>query len=169
MADPKRLVRTRSLDWSQVFHGRHPFNPASDMRIVALSDQIGMQRAHLKLIRIAPGAESFIPHAHSVEEEYVFILEGQGSLTLDGEATPVGPGDYIGFPIDGVVHHLTNTGEADLVYLSGGERSPVEVARMPTLGKVAVFKDNAVSFYPEDGGERLTMAEWIARARIEAP
>ena len=95
-----------------------------------------------------------------MEEEYVFVLEGQGTVTLDGVATPIGPGDFIGFPTDGVVHHLTNTGVADFVYLTGGERSAVEVARMPTLGKVAVFKDNAVTFYPEDGAETLTMAEW---------
>jgi uncharacterized cupin superfamily protein len=165
MADPKRLVRTRELDWGKAFHGRHPFNPGSEMRVVPLSDQVGMRRAHLKLIRLPPGKESFIPHAHSVEEEYVFVLKGQGTLTLDGEATPIGPGDYIGFPVDGAVHHLTNTGAADLVYLSGGERAAVEVALMPTLGKVAVFKDNAVTFYAEDGAERLTMAEWFERAR----
>ena len=167
MADPKHIVRTRDLDWSQAFHGRHPFNPNSDMRMAPLSAQVGMQRAHLNLVRIAPGKESFIPHAHSVEEEYVFVLEGQGTLTLDGETTPIGPGDYIGFPIDGAAHHLTNTGgQADLVYLTGGERAAVEVARMPTIGKVAVFKDNAVTFYGEDGAERLTMAEWMARMII---
>ena len=33
MADPKHIVRTARLDWSQVWRGRHPFNPASDMRM----------------------------------------------------------------------------------------------------------------------------------------
>ena len=151
MADPKHLVRTRDLDWSQAFHGRHPFNLNCDMRMAPLSDRAGMRRVHLNLVRIAPEKESFIPHAHSVEEEYVFVLDGQGTLTLDGEATAIGQGDYVGFPTDGIVHHLTNTGKTDLAYLTGGERAAVEVARMPTLGKVAVFKDQAVTFYGEDG------------------
>jgi uncharacterized cupin superfamily protein len=136
------------------------------MYITRLSDQTDLKRLHINLIRLPPGKESFIPHAHSVEEEYVFVIEGIGTVTLDEVATKIGPGDFIGFPIDGVVHHLTNTGDVDFVYLTGGERAAVEVARMPTVGKVAVFKDNAVSFYDEDTGERVTMAEWFERAKI---
>ncbi|MDR3514047.1 MAG: cupin domain-containing protein [Caulobacteraceae bacterium] len=166
MAEPKHVIRTGNLDRGQSFHGRHPFNPNSEMIMTRLGDQTGLKRVAVNLIRLPPGKESFIPHAHAMEEEYVFVLEGQGTVTLDGVATPIGPDDFIGFPTDGVVHQLTNTGAADLVYLTGGERSAVEVARMPTLGKVAVFKDNAVTFYPEDGAETLTMAEWFARAQI---
>ncbi len=90
-------------------------------------------------------------------------------MTLDADVTPIGPGDFLGFPNDGVVHRLTNTGQDDLIYLTGGERAPVEVARMPTIGKVAVFKDNAVTFYDEDTGQRVTLAEWFERAKISRP
>lgn len=163
MAEPKHIVRTRGEPGPPRFRGRHPFNPASEMIMTRLGDLSGLKRVAVNLIRLPPGKESFIPHAHAMEEEYVFVLEGQGTVTLDGEAHPVGPGDFVGFPTDGVVHHLANTGEVDLVYLTGGERSPVEIARMPTLGKVAVFKDDAVTFYPEAGAERITMAEWFRR------
>jgi uncharacterized cupin superfamily protein len=166
MADPKHLVRTRSLGRESGTHGGHPLNPNSEMYLTRLSDLTGLRRLHLNLIRLPPGKESFIPHAHSVEEEYVFVIEGTGTVTLDEVVTEIGPGDYLGFPTDGVVHHLTNTGEVDFVYLTGGERAEVEVARMPTVGKVSVFKDNAVTFYDEDTGQRVTMAEWFERAKI---
>jgi uncharacterized cupin superfamily protein len=167
MAEPKHLVRTGALGRADATHGKHPFNPNSEMYMVRLSEQTGLKRLPVNLLRLPPGKESWIPHAHSVEEEYVFILSGEGTVTLDGEVTSIGAGDFLGFPTDGVVHHLTNThSRDDLVYLTGGERAPVEVATMPTIGKVAVFKDNGVTFYDEDTGQRVTMAEWFERAKI---
>src|SRR5579871_1300276 len=154
MADPKYLVRTGEIGRAEAYHGRHPLNPNSDMYMARLSERTGLTRLPVNLMRLPPSKESFIPHAHSIEEEWVFVLEGQGTVTLNGEASAIGPGDFLGFPNDGVVHHLTNThASVDLVYLTGGERVPVEVAHMPTIGKIAVFKDNGVTFYDEDTGE----------------
>src|SRR3546814_12687329 len=93
MADDRHIVRTAQVDWAQGWRGRHPFNPASDMTFMPLSDPTGMSRLGVKLIRIPPGKESFIPHAHSVEEEFVFVLEGAGVMVLDRLAPAVGPGD----------------------------------------------------------------------------
>ena len=97
----------------------------------------------------------------------MFILEGAGEVVLDGVSHPVGPGDFVGFPTDGVVHSLKSKGTGDLVYLTGGERSAVEVAEMPTIGKTTVFRDGRMSLYGEDGVEHLTEAEWFARTAIE--
>jgi uncharacterized cupin superfamily protein len=165
---PQTIVRTRELRPEQGFRGRHPFNPASEIHMLPISRMAGMKRAHLNLMRLSPGKESFIPHAHALQEEYVFVLEGTGTVTLAGEAHAIGPGDYVGFPTDGVVHHLTNTGEADLVYLTGGESTPLEVSRFPTLGKVAVFTDEAVTLYDAGSAETIAMSDWFARAQAKA-
>ena len=165
--DPKHIFRTGGLDWSQVWRGRHPFNPDSDMQLVPLSGATGLQRVGVSLMRIPPGKESFIPHAHTLQEEFVFILEGAGEMVLDGVGHPVGPGDFIGFPIDGVVHSLKSTGPGDLVYLTGGERGPVEVADMPSIGRTAVFRPGRMTLFGPDGVEDLTEAEWFARTKID--
>jgi uncharacterized cupin superfamily protein len=91
-------------------------------------------------------------------------------VELDGVDHPIGPGDYLGFPIDGVIHQIRNTGTEDLVYLTGGERAPVEVATMPSLGKIAVFQNNAVTFFDADSAnaEKITMAEWAKRAALKS-
>ena len=167
MADPKYLVRTSAMGRDDAYHGKHPLNPNSDMYMARLSERTGLTRLPVNLLRVPPGKESFIPHAHSIEEEWVFIVAGEGTVTLDGVATAIGVGDFLGFPPDGTVHHVTNTHTSDdLIYLTGGERHSVEVAHMPTVGKVAVFKDNGVTFYDEDTGERVTMSEWFERAKI---
>ena len=83
MADDKHIVRTAGFDWSRGWGGKHPFNPASEMTMLPLGRPTGMQRIGVNLIRIPPGKESFIPHAHSISEEFVFVVEGRGEAVLD--------------------------------------------------------------------------------------
>ena len=166
MADDPHIVRTGAMDWAAAWHGRHPFNPASEMRIVRLGGQTGLKQIGVNLIRIPPGKESFIAHAHSVEEEFVFILEGRGEMALDGVVHAVGPGDFVGFPTDGVVHSLLSKGPGDLVYLTGGTNGPVEVADMPSIGKTTLFRRGRMTLFGEDGVESLTQEEWMARTRL---
>ncbi|WP_421933568.1 cupin domain-containing protein [Phenylobacterium sp.] len=165
MADPKHIVRTRDLDWAALPSGRHPFNPDSEMKMARLGDQTGMRRVLTNLVRLPPGKESFIAHSHAVEEEFIFVLEGSGQVVLDGVAHPVGVGDFVGFPTDGVVHAFRNTGTGDLLYLTAGERARVEVAEMPTIGKTAVFRPGRISLFGDDGVEELTAEEWGARTK----
>ena len=167
MTDPKHIVRTGALDWSSIRRTRHPFNPVSDMKIAELGAQAGMKRLGVNLTRIPPGKQSFVPHAHSIEEEFVFVLSGVGEVVLDGVAHPIGAGDFIGFPTDGVAHHFVSLGPDDLVYLTGGEHSPIEVADLPSLGKTLVFRNNMVTLFGEVGGETLSLAEWMARSVIK--
>lgn len=164
MSTPTHLIRTGEIDWSQAFRMRHPFNDASEMRMARLGDRTGMRRVISNLIRIPPGKESWIPHAHSAEEEMAFILEGTGEVVLDGARHAIGPGDFLGFPTDGVVHSIVNTGTGPLTYLTVGERSAVEVADMPSIGKTAVFRKGGVALHGADGVEELTMEQWMARA-----
>jgi len=166
VADDPHIVRTAGFDWAQAWRGRHPFNPGSEMRMVPLGGPTGLKRIGVNLIRIPPGKESFIPHAHSIEEEFVFVLEGAGEVVLDGVAHPIGPGDFVGFPIDGVVHSVVSRGPGDLVYLTAGTNGPVEVADMPSIGKTTVFRGGTITLYGRDGAETLTQAEWMARTRL---
>jgi uncharacterized cupin superfamily protein len=160
MSDPKHIVRTRTLTNADYILIRHPLNPASEIHMARLSDRVGMQRAHLSITRLPPGKESFLPHAHALQEEFVFVLEGRGLALVGDTEIEIGPGDYLGFPTDGTVHHLRNTGEADLVCLMGGERTLTEVTRFPSIGKVAVFDRRRVSFFDEASATVLSQDEW---------
>lgn len=167
MADDPHILRTAGTDWSKVWRGRHPFNAASEMQLLPLGRATGMKRVGVNLIRIPPGKESFIPHSHAMQEEFVFVLEGAGEVVLDGAAHPIGPGDFVGFPTDGVVHSIVSKGPGDLVYLTGGEGGAVEVSEMPSIGKTAIFRPGRMTLMGPDGVEELTEAEWFARTRLD--
>ncbi len=167
--EPRHLVRTRTLAPDAATRIRHPLNPNSDVRIHGLSDRVGMARVQLSLARVPPGRESFIPHAHSVQDEFLFILEGQGIAQIGDATVAVGPGDYMGFPIDGVVHHLTNSGDVDLVYLMGGERTATEVSAFPTIGKVLTVAGGQIRVFDTDTALTLAQEDFVAQGDATEP
>jgi mannose-6-phosphate isomerase-like protein (cupin superfamily) len=61
---------------------------------------------------IPPGASIGV-HRHEDDEEYYYIVEGEGVMTLDGERYEVGPGDITAvYP--GGEHGLENTSDAPM-------------------------------------------------------
>lgn len=162
--DPKNVVRTAGLQREGAAHIKHPMNPNSEVFVHRLSDHAGIQRLHMNIARIPAGKESYLPHAHTMQEEWLFIVEGSGMVQIGEDDVSIGAGDYVGFPVDGTVHHLRNTGAEDLVVLQGGERTPREVARFPTIAKTALFDAPKVTFYGDDGSvEERHLSEWIAK------
>lgn len=166
MTEPARrpedyIVRTRDLTPESGVVFRHPLNENSNILMHMLSSHVGMARVQLSLGRVSPGRESFVPHAHTVQEEFLFILEGSGQIEIDGARAPVGPGDYIGFPTDGAVHQLYNTGTLDLVYLMGGERTEFEVSQFPTLGKTGVWANGEMRFFDRKEGTTFTVEDFF--------
>jgi len=110
-------------------------NPNSHYEGASLSRPAGMRRAHVTLVHLPPGKDSFAYHAHMLEEEWIYILSGRGIATIAGEEHEVGPGDFMGFATPSVAHLLSNPFETELVYLMGGESLPLDVIDYPTIGK----------------------------------
>lgn len=161
---PKHLVRTQEIDPAEGYLVRHPLNPNAEIRERSLSEPTGMQRVVVSLARVRPGKESFIEHAHMKDEEFLFVLEGTGTAVIGGVELAVGPGDFMGFPTDGTAHTMRNSGAVDLVYLMGGERSPIEVVRFPTAGKVGVFSaaQGGATLYDESTSRDFAFADFVA-------
>jgi len=163
MTTPKHLVRPRELDAAQTVHVRHPFNPRSQIFMTRLSDPAGMKRLGVSLARVPPGKEAFIPHAHTLNEEWVYVLEGRGMVLLGDEEHEIGPGDFLGYPTDGTIHHMRNTGEVDLVFLQGGERREGDAGHFPTLGKLGIhLGDGRMRFVKDSDMEVLPFSAWVA-------
>ncbi len=131
----------------------HPWNAKSEMRGVQMAPVLGLTRLGVNFIRIAPGREAYVQHAHQREEEWVYILEGEAIVLIDDEEVRVEPGDFIAYPSPQPVHHLKNAGRVDLVCLMGGEQLAVDVVDFPTKKKRLVWVDGRATAYPIAFGE----------------
>ncbi|MGO1080231.1 cupin domain-containing protein [Inquilinus sp. CA228] len=105
---------------------------------------------------LPPGKQSNILHYHLLEEEHVFILEGELTLRLGDRAYPMKPGDYVCFPAGQKVGHcLVNHTDRPCRYIVIGENNPHDVAVFPETGRVSVrltgegYRKSAVMDYWE--------------------
>ncbi|MFQ3671926.1 MAG: cupin domain-containing protein [Verrucomicrobiia bacterium] len=87
----------------------------SEIRELMAYRNAPIQRQSLAEARLAPG-QATTRHYHPRTEEIYYLLQGTGSMELNGHHRPVGPGDTIAIP-PGAKHQLTNTGAQPLVLL----------------------------------------------------
>jgi uncharacterized cupin superfamily protein len=98
----------------------------------ALGDLFGLQNFGVNLTTLAPGALSALRHAHTKQDEFVYVLEGTPTLVTDAGETPLGPGMCAGFRAGtGDAHHLINRSDRDVVYLEIGDRTKGDGASYP--------------------------------------
>jgi uncharacterized cupin superfamily protein len=98
-----------------------------------LGDAAGSVRVGLQRVLLAPGQMSTPPHAHSAEEEIVYVLSGSGLLWQDGKTCTVGPDDTVVHVAGGAAHTLL-AGDDGLEVLVFGTRVVTESARLPRTG-----------------------------------
>ena len=112
----------------------------------ALGDPFGLTNFGVNLTRLAPGAMSALRHAHSREDELIYVLEGQPTLVTNGGETLLSPGMCAGFKAGtGDGHHLVNRTGRDVVYLEVGDRS---------AGDAVEYPDDDLRALPDDKGKR---------------
>jgi uncharacterized cupin superfamily protein len=113
----------------------HYLNPAARRLNKSLGDATGLKHIGVHMIRVEPGHQSTEYHAHRFEEECIYVLEGTGLAVLGENLQPIGPGDFIGCPANGIAHELINDSDAPLVCLVMGQRPTHDVCDYPRLGK----------------------------------
>ncbi len=97
-----------------------------------LGDLFGLTNFGVNLTRLAPGAASSLRHAHTRQDEFVYILEGEPTLVTDAGETPLSPGHCAGFRAgSGNAHTLVNRTTSEVLYLEIGDRSVGDVVSYP--------------------------------------
>lgn len=90
------------------------------------------------LWELPPGKKSFPFHMHHVTEEALWVVSGTGKVRSTDGLTPIGPGDWVGFPPGASAHQLINDGTEPLVYVAMGcNPAGADVVEYPDSGKVA--------------------------------
>ncbi|MCA9694021.1 MAG: cupin domain-containing protein [Myxococcales bacterium] len=160
----QHVVSTADLDPGEALHIRHPLNERSELFMTRLSDRAGLTHVGVSLARLPPGKESFALHVHSVQEEWIFVLSGEGRVRLDEREVTVRAGDFVGFPPNGPAHLVRNDADVDLVYLQGGDRRAGDRGRFPELKRVGYQHDEGhMALIREDQIELRPFTDWLAR------
>jgi len=68
-------------------------------------------------VKVPAGSKMPVPHSHDAFEETVYGLEGVTSLTVDGQAHEVRPGEAVCIP-RGAVHGFDNRESKDAKFLA---------------------------------------------------
>jgi len=98
----------------------------------ALGDLFGLTNFGVNLTRLAPGAISAARHAHTRQDEFIHVLEGEPVLITDEGETPLRPGMCAGFKAGtGNAHRLVNRTGSDVLYLEIGDRSAGDEVTYP--------------------------------------
>src|SRR5688572_17494149 len=67
----------------------HPWNANAEVIGVDLAKALGLKRSGVSIARIPGGKECDVPHARHREEEWIYILMGQGSALVGAEEVEV--------------------------------------------------------------------------------
>ena len=97
-----------------------------------LGDLFGLTNFGVNLTRLTPGGVSALRHAHTKQDEFIYVLQGYPTLHTDEGRTRLSPGMCAGFKSGtGNGHRLINETEEEVVYLEIGDRTPGDEGNYP--------------------------------------
>jgi uncharacterized cupin superfamily protein len=125
---------------------QHQFNDNAIRHTRSIGDALGLTTIGVHLVRVEPGRESTQFHFHHQDEEFIYILSGQGIAEIGDNEYEVGTGDFMAFSTNSLPHTLRNPFDTDLTYLMGGNRSDIDVCDYPRINR-RMYRIDGVKTY----------------------
>lgn len=95
---------------------------------------------------------SSLRHAHTKQDEFIYVLQGHPTLHTDEGRTRLSPGMCAGFRADtGNGHRLINETGDEVVFLEVGDRTPGDDVAYPDDDLKALLVDGKWAFAHKDG------------------
>ena len=117
-----------------------------------LGDVFGLTNFGVNRTTLAPGAMSALRHAHTRQDEFIYVLQGHPVLRTNAGDTPLTPGMCAGFRAGtGDAHQLINPSGEPVVYLEIGDRTAGDTASYPDDDLTATQVDGRWVFAHKDG------------------
>jgi uncharacterized cupin superfamily protein len=117
-----------------------------------LGDLFGLTNFGVNITTLPPDAISALRHAHTQQDEFVYVVSGSLVLLTDEGRTELSAGMCAGFKAgSGNAHQLSNESTADAVYLEVGDRTPGDDVNYPDDDLVARSENGAWVFSHKDG------------------
>lgn len=134
-----------------------PHRAANQMRYNRrLGDHAGLRNFGVNLTRIVPGGQSSYRHAHSRQDEFILVLEGEVVLETNDGRQLLTAGMCAGFPAgSGDAHRFLNCSAADAKLLVIGDRSSGDEISYPDVDMHAVLGADGIYRFSTKSGEPL--------------
>ena len=118
-----------------------------------LGDHVGLRNFGVNLTRIEPGAQSSARHAHSKQDEFIWVVSGEVMLETNEGSQTLGPGMCAGFPAgSGNAHRFVNKTAKDAIILVVGDRTPFDEVTYPDIDNLGrAGADGRYVFTRKDG------------------
>jgi len=121
-----------------------------------LGDPFGLSNFGVNITTLPPGTISALRHAHTQQDEFVYVVSGCLVLHTDEGRTELSAGICAGFKAgSGNAHQLHNESTMDAVYLEVGDRTPGDEANYPDDDLLA-RSENGVWVFSHKDGQRYT-------------
>jgi uncharacterized cupin superfamily protein len=118
-----------------------------------LGDRAGLRNFGVNLTRIVPGGQSSHRHAHTRQDEFIYVLEGRVELETVAGTEVLQAGMCAGFPAgSGIAHRFVNRSAADVLLLVVGDRTAGDEVSYPDIdmhGRMG--PDGKYAFTHKDG------------------
>ncbi|HUB47166.1 MAG TPA: cupin domain-containing protein [Acetobacteraceae bacterium] len=146
--DPMTLPESNATGYPE------PYRAANQQRWNRrLGDHAGLANFGVNLTRIVPGGQSSSRHAHSRQDEFVYVLRGDVVLETNAGAETLRPGMCAGFPAGtGNAHRFINRSAGDVLLLVIGDRTAGDAVTYPDIDMhLRMQPDGTPLFTRKDG------------------
>ena len=128
--------------------------PCMDRTKYILGDQFGLNQFGVNLAVLSPGAWSSQRHWHETEDEFIYVVEGEITLSDDTGDHVLTPGMCAGFKAGANNGHcLKNLTTKSVTYLEVGTRKTNERAHYSEVDMMALIENSKARFVKRDGSE----------------
>ncbi len=136
----RQLIRNfEEVEWST--SDRTPlYDGARSAGLIGPREGLAGRKIGCSIDIVPPGKRTCPYHFHYAQEEVFIVLEGEGTLRVADALVPIRKGDVISIPPGPQFpHHILNTSDAPLKYLSLSTREFPEVCEYPDSGKYMAY------------------------------
>lgn len=130
-----RIVNAEDVEWSDVERGDHEFR-RKRLGAETAGDDLGCS-----LYEVPESKQAWLRHSHEGNEEAMFVLDGQGTVSLgpDAEERDLSAGDYVALPRGADGTHAIEGGEGGLRYLMVSTMNEPDITVYPDDDKVGLY------------------------------
>jgi uncharacterized cupin superfamily protein len=147
--DPFTVTGLRGSGYPEPFRSR-----MGDRVRRKLGEALGLTRFGVNLVTLEPGGQSALRHWHTLEDEFVYVLDGDLVLVTDDGEQVLFAGMCAGYPCGKRdAHHLANRSGRAASYLEVGSRIDGDNALYPD-DDLMWCEDEAAVFAAHKDGRR---------------